>query len=87
MLERLERHFFGFFELIDFCWNYLSTDILKSLEFKYKQSILNRMKNTEEKFKMFNPISIFIGTLIMFTIVFYFLKFLKRTWKKISIIN
>lgn len=84
MLEKFENYFFGFFDKIDQCWKYLSIDLLKTFEFQYKDSVINHMKFLEEKFKIYNPISIFIGTLIMFMMIFYLMKFFKKTWKKIS---
>jgi len=84
MLRDLENYFFGFFDKIDHFWNYLSTDLLKTLDFKYKETVINHLRFFEEKFKLYNPISIFIGTLIMFMMIFYFMRFLRKTWRKIS---
>jgi len=84
MLENLEKVFFGFFDLLDNGWNYLTADLIKKYDFKYKETMLNSVKFFETKMKQNNPISVFIGTIVLLLTFLHVLKTLKRFWKKIS---
>lgn len=84
MLENLEKLFFGFFDKLDNGWNYLTADLIKNYEFNYKETMLNQVKFFETKMKQYNPISVFIGTILMLLAILYVFKTLKKFWKKIS---
>lgn len=83
-MENLGKYFFGFFDFLDNGWKYLSVDLIKSVEFNYKDPILNQIKYFETRMKQYNPITLLIGTVLMLMTIFYIFKFLKRNWRKIS---
>lgn len=84
MLDKLENLFFGFFDLLDNGWNYLTADLIKKYEFNYKEAVLNHVKFFETKMKQYNPITVFIGAIVMLMTILYVMKMLRRFWKKIS---
>lgn len=84
MLDKLENLFFGFFDLLDNGWNYLTADLIKKYEFNYKETVLNQVKFFETRMKQYNPITVFIGTIVMLMTILYVMKLMKRFWKKIS---
>jgi len=84
MFGNIGRYFFGFFDLLDNSWSYLSSELMNKFEFKHKEEVLNQIKFFETRMKQFNPISVFIGTFVMLMLILYTFKLLKRFWKKIS---
>jgi hypothetical protein len=84
MLEKLEYTFFNFFDIIDKVWKYLTIDFIKNFEFKYKDNIINHIKYVETRLQQYNPISVFIGAVLIFYLIFTFLRILRKIWRKIS---
>lgn len=84
MMEKLEAYFFGFFETMDNGWKYLTSDLIKKADFNYKENVMNHIKYFENRMSQYNPIAVLIGTILIFLLVLYFLRFFRKIWKKIS---
>lgn len=85
-MDQIGNYFFKFLTLVENGWNMLNSEVSKR-DFKYKETILNHLKNFEIRMKQYNPIVIIICTFIFYYTFFAILKFLRRTWKKISNFN
>jgi ABC-type multidrug transport system permease subunit len=83
-MEQILNYFFKFLTYTEEGWNYLNSEVITKFDYKYKESVLNHLKNFEVRMKQFNPIVIIISTFFLFYIFFFILRLIRKTWRKIS---
>ena len=83
-METIGNYFFRFLTLVEQSWNYLNSDVINKYDFKYKESVMNHLKNFEVKMKQYNPMTVIISSLLIFYLFFFILRIIRKTWRKIS---
>ena len=83
-MDQLGNYFYDFLTFIEKSWNYVNSEYISKYEYRYKDEIINRLKNFEFHLKQYNPIAIIISFLILFYVLSAIMKFLRKTWRKIS---
>jgi hypothetical protein len=83
-MDQVLNYFFKFLTYVEDGWNYLNSEVILKFDYKYKESVLNHLKNFEIRMKQFNPIVIIISTFLMFYVFFFILRLIRKTWRKIS---
>jgi len=83
-MDQIGNYFFKFLTHVENGWNYLNSEVISKLDYKYKERVVNHLKNFEVRMKQFNPIAIIICTFIIFYVFFFILRLIRKTWRKIS---